>query len=907
MLSGKSDIGRRPSTSSSAAAYKPSSKKLDRSFTPRSFNEYKNHLFKSTSSQLSDISSSLSNDKVEVSDKKKSSDVKGINNRLVEWLSNKKVDPRLQNQFDTTKLGLDASVEDLHQRMAIGRQKEQDDDHFFQHKVNTQTFNEISLIIEGELKRIHSSLPTNLAILARPRSEFNDDDDVVYVCGDNNNGKPKVGDTRGIGEREKKLKLAFSHIGIIGTSDELGSCGLVSENAVDRIYSLLIIGRGFDDGSNVEHLVRKKIIRQVVEALLTVSYRCREGNIAEWINLIPSSNCRALTDGLMMIETLSGDVGKQLVDIISEYVPNLDSVFTQDTWEKADDYLREDSKMSAVIHSKFTDEHGNSGLGVTPYLDRQLHDHSKYIGFEGFNECPYIGKVNGVCSQIKEIMARDDDEDSTKASEIIQLMQSDEDLKDAYLSPTTRKYGKEAIKKLESYSPESTPNPKSTLFNCRRANFDRIQGIDTDETIDEDILLWGETHLKTVLTIPGSELVSEGTTIIKARDTRLVTYEKDGVTYLFFVRGSTFCLFDTKQSLDSALRFCLETMDEAVIKFRLGLLSEERLLRMSTMMQSYALLIMGPSASVRSPSGSVFDPCHYILPKGVFGALEGGAGNKISGAQTIIDIFDSAVHYYGVVRLLQKMGKKQFNNLLVTMGSNLRVEELNEEVYIFTDDGLYFYRQYDVIFGDDRVKNAFAELTKLDGSMVEYLLGNVALDEISDKVDRMIKVLHAFVTALFGDSDKTNDKAKSMKQRHNKMIEFLLEKERHDLVEMSYGLPHHNTCASSTLQWFASFVKLVEYKNNDTGGNAKNGAWVIISSDCNDSGVYDWWRGQAGLVHNLQPAVGIGKRLLEAKGITVDKAKVEEGLLQLQQKRIDDEADPEDEENMQMARKYNFF
>ena len=245
MLSGKSDIGRRPSTSSSAAAYKPSSKKLDRSFTPRSFNEYKNHLFKSTSSQLSDIS-----------DKKKSSNVNGINNRLIEWLSNKSVYPCLQNQFDTTKLGLDASVEDLHQRMAIGRQKKQDDDHFFQHKVNTQTFNEISLIIEGELKRIHSSLPTNLAILARPRSEFNDDDDVVYVCGDNNNGKPKVGDTRGIGEREKKLKLAFSHIGIIGTSEELGSCGLVSENAVDRIYSLLIIGRGFDDGSNVEHLVR---------------------------------------------------------------------------------------------------------------------------------------------------------------------------------------------------------------------------------------------------------------------------------------------------------------------------------------------------------------------------------------------------------------------------------------------------------------------------------------------------------------------------------------------------------------------------------------------------------------------------------------------------------------------------
>ena len=119
MLSGKSDIGRRPSTSSSAAAYKPSSKKLDRSFTPRSFNEYKNHLFKSTSSQLSDISSSLSNDKVEVSDKKKSSDVKGINNRLVEWLSNKKVDPRLQNQFDTTKLELDACVDDLHQRTSV--------------------------------------------------------------------------------------------------------------------------------------------------------------------------------------------------------------------------------------------------------------------------------------------------------------------------------------------------------------------------------------------------------------------------------------------------------------------------------------------------------------------------------------------------------------------------------------------------------------------------------------------------------------------------------------------------------------------------------------------------------------------------------------------------------------------
>ena len=99
----------------------------------------------------------------------------------------------------------------------------------------------------------------------------------------------------------------------------------------------------------------------------------------------------------------------------------------------------------------------------------------------------------------------------------------------------------------------------------------------------------------------------------------------------------------------------------------------------------------------------------------------------------------------------------------------------------------------------------------------------------------------------------------------------------------------------------------MEYKNNDTGGYADNGAWVVIKKDCNDKGVYNWWRNQAGLVSYVQPAVGIGKRLLEAKGITVDKAKVEAALPQLQHKRIDDGADSKDVQNMKTASKYGFW
>ena len=83
---------------------------------------------------------------------------------------------------------------------------------------------------------------------------------------------------------------------------------------------------------------------------------------------------------------------------------------------------------------------------------------------------------------------------------------------------------------------------------------------------------------------------------------------------------------------------------------------------------------------------------------------------------------------------------------------------------------------------------------------------------------------------------------------------------------------------------------------------------TISKKDCNDKGVYNWWRKQAGLdMQVVEPAVGIGKRLLEAKGITVDKAKVEAAFIQLQNKRIDDGADSKDVQNMKTASKYGFW
>ena len=154
---GMSAIRARPDSSHSVT--KPPIKKPSNngSFILRSLHDYKNSI-----SPLSNNNTSLSKYNTEVSDKKKSSNEEGINNKLVQWIGSDDVDPCLRNKFDSQKLQLIEAVANLHERMAIGRQKEQKDCLFSQHKGNMQTFTEISSIIEGELTRVYPYLPNDL-------------------------------------------------------------------------------------------------------------------------------------------------------------------------------------------------------------------------------------------------------------------------------------------------------------------------------------------------------------------------------------------------------------------------------------------------------------------------------------------------------------------------------------------------------------------------------------------------------------------------------------------------------------------------------------------------------------------------------------------------------------------------
>ena len=302
----------------------------------------------------------------------------------------------------------------------------------------------------------------------------------------------------------------------------------------------------------------------------------------------------------------------------------------------------------------------------------------------------------------------------------------------------------------------------------------------------------------------------EGNNTIEARKMKLVLFRGK---YLVLVRGSSFCMFDGKQDIHDALRFCLEYVEEAVLRYCLGLLSLEGLTKVMNMMQSYAMLIVGPSGSVSNPNGSMFDTIHLVLPEGVFGAIEGKSGSQIPGAKEIEAVFDGALHYYGVVSMVEQLGVKKFNQLVKIMGSKLTVRKFDkfDKRLIFVDgDGKFFDYQYDNITVEGDVDKAFGHLCKLSDEMIACLLTNEPKGMYHEELLKMVELISVFESSLYGGAAVTNNRERSKKKRTDKMIEYLIGAKRQDLINLVSTLVSKNNTSISFWKWWTAILERSE-------------------------------------------------------------------------------------------------
>jgi len=548
-------------------------------------------------------------------------------NTTITFLGNNVVHSDLVNKFDSKKQDLNVALIELRKRADWGKPNDNLDED------DVVRRNSIFNRLEDDLKSSYSSYPKNFAQLCNPEKDYSEDDEVVYACGYGNNGVPKPGDTSNKKTRKEYLKESGSkhtHFAVIGTSRELVLKGFVNMETVDYIYKLQSVGVGFDKGPRAERLVKEKIIRQVAEALITVCYKCKDGPIAEFILAVRSERLQQLVNGLSMFTTMSGGVGEELVCHIKEYLTlGLSSVINLDTWPKADDVLRKIKELYALVHPKH--ERG----GVTPYLDQLLTDPEFYRGFFDCNECPYTGVMKRIHDRITTIMASNDS--SPKLNRISRLLAREPNTDKPYFEPSPEEFERGMIEKLESL------NDQDSTFTLYTARFSSIDNIRKD-------------YIKELMVIPGSKVECSDGTSIESRGMKLVLYRGK---FLILVRGSSFRMFTPDVELKRTLQYCLEFVDEAVVKYCLGVLNAKGLDHILKMMQSYAMLIAGPSGSASKPNGSVYHAACYILPKGVFGALEGGSGNQMAGAMSITDVFGGSdvLHYYGALNLLILSGK----------------------------------------------------------------------------------------------------------------------------------------------------------------------------------------------------------------------------------------------------------
>ena len=674
----------------------------------------------------------------------------------------------VHGNFITTKLEQDEISSNFNRRINQGRQLQQDDS--LEHKRNLATFRYLSALIKEDfVDRVYPHQPENIELMLHPRSDYSNDSDVHYVISyDDKKTLPKPGDTGYLKKREDLME--YAQIAVVGTSAELLANGYVDKDVVDEVVARQIIGRGYDDNSKVKRLATSKAARQVAEAQTAFGYNCKDGSVLEHALSIPSLRLRQLTDGRFMFDLLKGNEGVEIVSIIGKYITGYIQTISFDTWPKMDDYLRKIDELMAMIHSKH--ERG----GVNPYLDSCINDDDKYVGFKACNVCPYAALMNELATKISRIIDSGIDD---RRVQILELLNDTNNATDPYFGPPDKVYAEEAIDALELLAKDGTVDARTTIIGMRYSNVNAIL-----ESKDPTIKQWREENLEELKEIPGGVVKLEGNNTIEARKMKLVLFRGE---YLLLVRGSSFCMFDGKQDIHDALRFCLEYVEEAVLRYCLGLLSLDGLAKVMNMMQSYAMLVVGPSGSVSNPNGSTYDPIHLVLPEGVVGAIEGQSGSMIAGAKEIEAVFDGALHYYGVVSMVEQLGVKKFNQLVKIMGSKLTVRKFDkfDKRLIFVDgDGKFFDYQYDNITVEGDVDKAFGHLCKLSDEMIACLLTNEPKGISHEELLGMVELISGFESSLYGGAAITNNRDRSRRKRTDKMIEYLIGEKRQDLVNL---------------------------------------------------------------------------------------------------------------------------
>lgn len=669
-------------------------------------------------------------------------------------------------KFTTTKLDQDEISNNIDKRIKRGLQLDQDDS--LDHKRNLLNLRYLSALTKEDfVQRVYPNQPENIELLLKPRSDYSNDSDVHYVVtykGDNT--LPRPGDTSNLGEREKFLKEKGEqpNIAVVGSSTQMIENGYVNKDVVDTIVKYQIISRGYDDNNKAKRLAKSKAVRQLAEAQTAITFICKPGKVLEHSLAVPSHRLRQLTDGRFMLKLMAGEIGKELVSIIDKYISGDIRTITLDTWPKMDDVLRKIDELLAMIHSKH--EKG----GVCPYLDSLLNDVDKYLGFNDCNACPLADVMREITTKILEMI---DDNKATRV-QILELL-NNTNLTDPYFGPPDEVYAQGAIDALELMANNESTDATSTLISMRYSNVEAILESDVP-TIKQ----WSDNNLRVLKEIPGGVVELEGNNTIEARKMKLVLFRDK---YLILVRGSSFCMFDGKQELRMALRFCLEYVEEAVLRYCLGLLSVEGLTKVINMMQSYAMLVVGPSGSVSNPNGSAYDPIHLVLPEGVVGALEGDSGSNTAGAAEIEAAFDGKLHYYGIVSMVGRLGFK-FNQLMKIMGSRLTVKKLDNR-YIFVDGNeKYFDQQFDHITVERDVGVAAGHLKKLSTEMIQCFLNNEREGMTHEELLKMVELIGCFDLSLYEGAAVTNNAKRSRKRRTDKIIEYLIGVKRQDLIDL---------------------------------------------------------------------------------------------------------------------------
>jgi len=409
-----------------------------------------------------------------------------------------------------------------------------------------------------------------------------------------------------------------------------------SEEVVEAILNLSLIMLKGHDSSRIDK-TRRKIRRQVGEAIIHACYKVEGNVVLEFALQMPTDRVRLMVDTSAFTESLRKHSQYERLKLL---FGRCTSVMDADTWATILSFLHENSEHIQHLLPQL-DEH------ITKWLCEMNVDRDKYSRLENlYPLCPYYEhNKQDVLDMLK--LVRDSSINNNEKATGIRVLLDKILARDHHEEPTKEEAATAGVQTLTNiFDNQST----SQIIRVRQCSLDAMKSCpETTDWFRENMKPSTAIELKCTKVEARSEA---GVSTIGSNNEMTVYETKSG--HVVLARKSSWPMFGNPLTTSLQLAFIATRgyMDESALMNEFDFLSSDKLTQIRDRMMSHTMLLTGLSGCLyaaikeEGAGGSINNSKSYTLPRGV-----GGKGGQPPGIPSIQSTVFGGLYMYAIIQI----------------------------------------------------------------------------------------------------------------------------------------------------------------------------------------------------------------------------------------------------------------